>query len=62
MTKEFLSVSEAARAVGVSRQTLLMYEAQGIVSPQRVGVQRAYSREDVRAIIDFRMARAKRRA
>lgn len=50
MNDQLFTVSEAAEAAGVSRTTLLNYEARGIVSPRRVGNQRAFSAEDIVAV------------
>lgn len=48
--QKFFTASEAAKACGVCRNTLLYYEAQGIISPVRVGVQRAFTPVDIAAV------------
>jgi DNA-binding transcriptional MerR regulator len=40
------SIAELAREFGVTPRTLRFYEAEGLVSPERRGVTRLYSRAD----------------
>lgn len=49
MTQRFLSISELARASGVSTHTLRYYEAQGILRPaaRTPAGHRRYARDDV---------------
>jgi DNA-binding transcriptional MerR regulator len=43
---ERFSIAELAREFGVTPRTLRFYEAEGLVSPERRGVTRLYSRAD----------------
>ena len=40
------TVGELAEDLGVTTRTLRFYEAEGLISPQRVGVSRSYSPRD----------------
>ncbi|WP_271078162.1 MerR family transcriptional regulator [Aurantiacibacter sp. MUD61] len=41
------SIAEAAEALGVTQRTLRFYEDKGLISPQRVGTMRAYSKREM---------------
>ncbi len=42
-----LGIKEAARMLGVTHRTLRFYEDNGLISPQRVGSTRIYSRREI---------------
>ena len=42
-----LGINEAARMLGVTHRTLRFYEDNGLISPQRVGSTRIYSRREI---------------
>ena len=53
--EKFYSVAELARELGVTTRTLRFYEDRGLVTPQRAGTTRIYSRRDrARMIIVLR--------
>lgn len=54
MSKKLISIGEAAKAVGVTPQTLRNYEADGVVIAQRVGRQRVYTPAQVDALKAYR--------
>jgi len=41
------SIAEAAEMLGVTQRTLRFYEDKGLISPQRVGTMRAYSKREM---------------
>ena len=41
------SIAEAADILGVTQRTLRFYEDKGLISPQRVGTMRAYSKREM---------------
>ncbi|KLE35797.1 MerR family transcriptional regulator [Aurantiacibacter luteus] len=41
------SIAEAADALAVTQRTLRFYEDKGLISPQRVGTMRAYSKREM---------------
>ena len=41
------SIAEAAEALAVTQRTLRFYEDKGLISPQRVGTMRAYSKREM---------------
>jgi excisionase family DNA binding protein len=51
--EEFLTVEEAARLLGVKRETLYAYVSRGILKSYRQGIkrQRLYRRTDVDALL-----------
>jgi len=52
---QLFSVSELATDLGVTQRTLRFYEDKGLISPQRLGVIRAYTHRDrVRMILILR--------
>ena len=54
-SNKLFSVSELATELGVSQRTLRFYEDKGLVSPQRLGIIRAYTHRDrVRMILILR--------
>ncbi|HEY1722133.1 MAG TPA: MerR family DNA-binding transcriptional regulator [Magnetospirillaceae bacterium] len=44
--EKLYSVAELARELGITTRTLRFYEDRGLVSPQRAGTTRIYSRRD----------------
>ncbi|MCW8194770.1 MerR family DNA-binding transcriptional regulator [Proteobacteria bacterium 005FR1] len=44
--KQTFTISELAEEFGISARTLRFYEAEGLLSPQREGQRRIYSRRD----------------
>jgi DNA-binding transcriptional MerR regulator len=42
-----LGIKEAARMLGVTHRTLRFYEDNGLISPQRVGSTRIYSKREI---------------
>lgn len=40
-------IQEVARELGVTHRTLRFYEDEGLISPQRIGTARCYSRRDI---------------
>jgi DNA-binding transcriptional MerR regulator len=54
-SSKIFSVSELADDLGVTQRTLRFYESKGLVSPQRLGMIRAYTHRDrVRMILILR--------
>ncbi len=52
---KLFSVSELATDLGVTQRTLRFYEDKGLISPQRLGVIRAYTHRDrVRMVLILR--------
>lgn len=50
-----LSAGEAARHLGVSIETLRIWERKGLISPQRtLGGHRRYSRDEIDALLTTR--------
>jgi DNA-binding transcriptional MerR regulator len=45
-TKELLTVNEIAEELGITARALRFYEAKGLISPQRAGTTRVYTRRD----------------
>lgn len=43
---ELFTVNELARDLGITARTLRFYEAKGLLSPQRVGTTRVYTKRD----------------
>ncbi|MCP5366084.1 MAG: MerR family DNA-binding transcriptional regulator [Hyphomicrobiales bacterium] len=46
MTKDFFSITELSDELGVSARALRFYEDKGLVTPQRAGTTRVYTRRD----------------
>lgn len=44
---ELLGIQEAATFLGVTMRTLRFYEDKGLITPQRVGTTRIYSRREI---------------
>ena len=44
---EIKGIQEVARELGVTHRTLRFYENEGLISPQRIGTTRVYSKRDL---------------
>ena len=44
---EIKGIQEVARELGVTHRTLRFYENEGLISPQRIGTTRVYSKRDM---------------
>ncbi len=54
MTSGPLLIGGVARRYGVSDETVRSWEKKGLVTPQRAGVYRVYSEEDIKHLDELR--------